>query len=238
MSANSSSAVDGELTVPPRFHPSNPCGSPTLLWDLILLFGTPYNPHANGKTMDPSTSALPNDGNKAMTLAASTHLNDVDLEAVGGLVQSIKDDPAKAKSTWAARITWKGAFASESKVREFEPTQSDEPPTLGGADAAANPAEQLLTALGNCLAVGYAANASVAGIKLDDLRIDVKGGIDLHPFLGLSDGHAGFESISATVKITSDAPREQLEELHAKVQATSPIGHTVAHPVPVEFTLA
>lgn len=173
-----------------------------------------------------------------MSITASTSLNNVDLEAVGGLVQAIKDDPAKAQTTWAARVSWKGAFASEAKVREFAPTESDEPPALGGADAAANPAEQLLSALGNCLAVGYAANASVAGIKLDDLRIDVKGGIDLHTFLGLSDGHAGFDAITATVKIDSDASREQLEELHAKVLASSPIGHTVRNEVPVDVTLA
>ena len=115
-----------------------------------------------------------------MTVATSSRLNDVNLEAVGGLVQAITDDPAKAQTTWAAHVTWKGGFASESRVREFAASPSDEPAGLGGEDTAPNPVEQLLGALGNCLAVGYAANASVAGIELRDLRVDLKGDVDLH----------------------------------------------------------
>lgn|GEM_PF-5093893 len=41
-------------------------------------------------------------------------------------------------------------------------------------DVAANPVEQLLAALGNCLAVGCAANASIAGIEIEDMRSRLK----------------------------------------------------------------
>lgn len=173
-----------------------------------------------------------------MTTSTTTRLNGVDIDAVGGLVNAIHDDPTKAQTTWNAHVTWKGAFASESRVRNFAPTQSDEPPGLGGGDTAANPVEQLLGALGNCLAVGYAAGATVAGIKLDDLRIDLKGDLDLHVFLGLRSGHAGFSKIEASVSITSEASREDLERLHAAVLASSPVGHTLSNPVPVTITLA
>lgn len=173
-----------------------------------------------------------------MTIDSVTRLNDVDLEAVGGLVQTIADDPAKAQTTWAAHVTWKGGFASEARVRKFAPTGSDEPAILGGGDTAANPVEQLLSALGNCLAVGYAANASVAGIAIDQLRVDLKGNLDLQVFLGLAEGHAGFDSIKAKVSLVSDAPREELEALHAKVLASSPVGHTLRTAVPVDIQLA
>lgn len=173
-----------------------------------------------------------------MSIDAGTRLNNVNIEAVGQLVQAIQDDPTKAETTWAAHVNWKGAFASEARSRNFEPTQSDEPEGLGGADAAPNPVEQLLGALGNCLAVGYAANATVAGIQLDDLRIDLKGDVNLQVFLGLTEGHAGFDSIEATVTIDSPASREELEELHAKVLSSSPVGHTLRNAVPVDVTLA
>ncbi|MEI7057610.1 OsmC family protein [Nocardioides sp. CCNWLW239] len=173
-----------------------------------------------------------------MSIDSTTQLNDVDLAAVGNLVQAIQDDPAKAHTTWAAHVTWKGAFVSEAKIRSFDPAPSDEPAGLGGGDTAPNPVEQLLGALGNCLAVGYAANASVAGIELDDLRIDLTGDIDLTVFLGLGDGHAGFDAIDATVTIASEAPREELEALHAKVLASSPVGHTLRSAVPVNVSLA
>ena len=167
-----------------------------------------------------------------------TRLNGVDLEAVGSFAQAVNADPEKAQTTWAAHVTWLGGFASESRGRGFAPTPSDEPPTLGGGNTAPNPVEQLLSALGNCLAVGYAANATVAGVAIDSLRIDLSGDIDLTVFLGLAEGHAGFDSITARVTLESSAPRDQLEALHAKVQASSPVGHTLARAIPLEITLA
>jgi uncharacterized OsmC-like protein len=173
-----------------------------------------------------------------MTAEVRHTLNDVALEAVGNLVEAIRQDDAKARTTWAAHVTWNGGFRSEARVRGFDPTPSDEPTALGGGDTAANPVEQLLGALGNCLAVGYAANATVAGIAIDRLTVDVKGDVDLKVFLGLAEGHAGFDSITARVRIDSPAPREELEALHRRVVASSPVGHTLNNAVPVEVELA
>ncbi|TDD63387.1 OsmC family peroxiredoxin [Kribbella antibiotica] len=171
-----------------------------------------------------------------MTTEAQATLNDVNLAAVGALVEAIQADPAKAKTTWSAHVTWNGAFRSAAKIRTFDPVPSDEPPALGGSDQAPNPVEQLLGALGNCLAVGYAANATVAGIGLDELTIDLKGDIDLHVFLGLAEGHAGFDSITATVRLKSTADPEAIAALHEKVRNSSPVGHTLGSAVPVTIT--
>ncbi|WP_229053334.1 OsmC family protein [Aeromicrobium sp. Leaf350] len=172
-----------------------------------------------------------------MTQQTTTQLNDVDLAAVGSLVEGIQGDPAKAATTWAAHVTWDGGFASHARVRQFDGIRSDEPPALGGGDTAPNPVEQLLGALGNCLAVGYAANASVAGVPIDALSIDLQGDLDLHVFLGLKEGHAGFDTIRAKVTLESSAPREQVEQLHARVLDSSPVGHTLRSAVPVDITL-
>ena len=125
-----------------------------------------------------------------MTTTTDGQLNQVNLGAVSALVEEIKQRPSAALTTWSAQVRWTGAFRSEAAVRGFVPITSDEPSVLGGTDSAPNPVEQLLGALGNCLAVGYAANASVAGITIRDLRIDLDGDIDLHAFLGLADEHA------------------------------------------------
>lgn len=167
-----------------------------------------------------------------------TPLNNVNLEAVGGLVQAITADPAKAQTTWAAQVKWTGAFASEARVRDFPAILSDEPAGLGGGDTAPNPVEQLLAALGNCLAVGYAANAAVAGIEIQELSIAVDGDIDLHSFLGLAGGHAGFNAIRAVVDLKADADAEAIEALHARVAASSPVGHTLNAPVELVITPA
>jgi uncharacterized OsmC-like protein len=173
-----------------------------------------------------------------MTTTPDGHLNQVDLGAVGALADKIKQRPSAALTKWSAEVRWTGAFRSEATVRGFAPNPSDEPKGIGGTDSAPNPVEQLLGALGNCLAVGYAINASAAGITIRDLRINLEGDLDLHTLLGLADGHAGFSVIRVAVHLDTDADDAAVAELHKKVAATSPVGQTLSKAIPVEINPA
>ena len=167
----------------------------------------------------------------------STNINNVNIAAVGALVQKIQDTPEKAHTKWGAEVVWKGGFKSEAKIGEHT-LYSDEPHGLGGEGTAPNPVEQVAAALGNCLAVGYAASATVQNITLDEVKIKVEGDIDLSTFLGLAQGNAGYESIRVSVHIKSSASAEELQALHKQVVATSPVGHTITRAVPVTVNLA
>src|ERR1700733_572005 len=172
----------------------------------------------------------------AGTAAAAGPLNEVNLGAAGALVDSIQKSPSAAETSWSAEVRWTGAFRSEATVRGFAPIASDEPSALGGTDRAPNPVEQLLSSLGNCLAVGYAANASVAGVEIRELRIALDGDIDLHAFLGLADGPGGFSAIRVVVHLDTAADEATVAELHRKVAATSPVGQTLSKAIPIEIT--
>ncbi len=167
----------------------------------------------------------------------TTKLNDVDLEAVGSLIGAVADNPEKGATVWKASVDWKGAFRSEASIRDFAPVPSDEPAGLGGTDTAPNPVEQLLAAFGNCLAVGYAANASAAGLEIEELRVDVEGDLDLATFLGLRAGNAGFTSIAVNVHLATDGDDAATAALHRKVVSTSPVGHTLGRAVPLSVEL-
>ena len=173
-----------------------------------------------------------------MPAADETRLNDVDIESVASLAGKIQEEPGVADTRWNARVKWKGGFRSEAAIRDFAPVASDEPPELGGSNTGPNPVEQVLAALGNYLAVGYAANATAAGIEIRDLSIELEGDLDLHTFLGLSDGNAGYSGITVKVNIDSDAPQADLDALHEKVTSTSPVGHTLSRAVPVKIELS
>ena len=168
---------------------------------------------------------------------SSNLLNEVDIDAVADLVGKIQEEPDVAATKWNAVVKWKGGFRSEATIREFAPIASDEPGTLGGTDSGPNPVEQILAAYGNCLAVGYAANATVAGIEIKDLSIELEGDLDLHTFLGLKEGNAGYDNITVKVNIDTDASPEALQELHDKVSNTSPVGHTLGRVIPVKIEL-
>lgn len=164
--------------------------------------------------------------------------NEVDLDAVIALVEAIQADPATAQTKWKAVVDWRGGLRTEARSREFGGVAYDEPPTLGGTNSAPNPVEQILGALGSCLAIGYAANATAQGITITDLRIELEGDLDLHTFLGLGAGNAGFSAIRATVHLDADADPAVIEALHLKVVSTSPVGHTITRPIEVAVDLA
>lgn len=173
-----------------------------------------------------------------MTDTLEKNLNDVAIGRVASLAEKISNEPHVADTKWRAEVRWTGGFRSEAQVRNFAPSASDEPEQLGGTDTGPNPVEQLLGALGNCLAVGYAANATAAGIAINNMTIDVEGDLDLHTFLGLKGDHAGFSGIKVKVNLDSDASPEALQTLHEKVIGTSPVGHTLSRAIPVDIALA
>ena len=172
-----------------------------------------------------------------MPAPVANALNDVDMNSVASLAEKIQQKPEVADTKWSAQVKWKGGFRSEATIRDFQPMTSDEPPALGGTNTGPNPVEQVLAALGNCLAVGYAANATAAGIEIKDLSIDIEGDVDLHTFLGLTQGNAGYSGITVKVNIDSDASPADLKTLHDKVTNTSPVGHTLSRAVPVKIEL-
>lgn len=163
-------------------------------------------------------------------------LNDVDIATVATLTEAVETNPENGATTWKARVDWNGGFRSESHIRDFA-VDIDEPTTLGGADSAPNPVELLLASLGGCLVVGVAANATARGIELSELSIELEGELDLQTFLGLTDGHAGYSSIRASIDVDSDADDAEIEALVEHVVATSPVGHTLTTTVPVEVAL-
>lgn len=164
-------------------------------------------------------------------------VNGLETEKLMQVVETVKQNWEKGRTVWKASTSWKGAFKVETCSRDFT-LLADEPEMLCGTNTAANPVEMILQAYGACLTIGYAMNAAVRGIDIDDIKIDLEGEIDLPGFLGLEppeklhmDKLPGFKSIRARVQIKSKADRKALQELHKHVIATSPVGTTLSRPV-------
>lgn len=156
--------------------------------------------------------------------------NGVNAGAVIDFARQLGSDAPPDGTPFRAEVRWRGGFRNEIVVRDLPSTFADEPEILGGTDSAANPVEQILGALGSCLAIGYTAGAVARGIIIDDLRIELVGNIDLPVFFGLKDGHAGFERVDARVFLKTDAAAEVIEALHTDVFRTSPVGNTLERP--------
>lgn len=169
-------------------------------------------------------------------------LNGLDLAALDETIEQVRANPACGQVAFRVKTEWKGQTRSESTVDsytiggEIVPRSftivADEPNELLGTNVAPNPQELLMSAVNACMMVGYVAQASVRGITLDECRIETEGELDLRGFLGIDDAvPPGYRRINYTVWLEGDGTREQYEEMHQAVMATSPNYFNMAQPI-------
>ena len=181
----------------------------------------------------------------------SKKLNGIDVNQLLATVNAIKENPEIARFQFRSETEWVNGGQSRSRVQGFfgagtedssrkEPfiIEGDEPPVLLGSNTGPNAVEAILASIGSCLAVGFVYNAAAQGINVKSLMFTIKGDIDLHGFLGLSEEiRPGYQNISISYRINSDAKREKIEELCEYVQRTSPVLDIVRNGLPVSVTL-
>jgi uncharacterized OsmC-like protein len=179
----------------------------------------------------------------------TSKVNGIDLDALRETRAAIEQNADHGRVQFAVKTEWKGQTRSESVVENYTiggnrverhfTIAADEPLELLGTNAAPNPQELLMSAVNACMMVGYIAQAAIRGIKLEACRIETQGELDLRGFLGVDDSiPAGYRRIDYRVFIEGDGTREQYEEIHAAVRATSPNFFNMAQPIEMCGTLA
>jgi uncharacterized OsmC-like protein len=152
------------------------------------------------------------------------------------VIQAVRDDPANGRLTLAAGGVNADGVACRSQIRDHG-LAIDEPMALGGTDTGPNPVELVLAALGSCQAITYRIWAGLLGIRLDEVRFETEGDIDIAGLLGLSDVRPGLGGIRHRVILVGPEPEERYRDLMAAVDAHCPVLDIVANPVPVEHEL-
>jgi len=176
-------------------------------------------------------------------------VNGLDLAALDETVAAVSEDARRGQVAFRVRTDWKGQTKSETTVDSYTlggeriprsfTIVADEPHELLGTNAAPNPQELLMSAVNACMVVGYVAQASARGISLDACRIETEGELDLRGFLGIDESvPAGYRRISYTVFLEGDGTRDQYEDIHQAVMATSPNYFNMAQPIQMVGRLA
>ncbi|MFU7592683.1 OsmC family protein, partial [Priestia sp. RMT2NF4] len=96
--------------------------------------------------------------------------------------------------------------------------------------------ELLLSALGGCLSLAFVATASLMGIKVNSLEVNVSGQLDLTVMLGLKEGNPGFNEVDVQFTVDIDADDKQVEELVSKAMEISPVKNSLERNVQVNST--
>lgn len=176
-------------------------------------------------------------------------VNGIDLKALEETVEAIRQDSSRGEVAFRVKTEWKGQTRSESTVEGYviggHPVArrftiaADEPHELLGTNSAPNPQELLMSAVNACMMVGYVAQAAVRGVTLESCTIETDGQLDLRGFLGLDDQvPPGYRRINYTVSLQGDGTREQYEDIHRAVMATSPNYFNMARPIEMNGRLA
>ena len=177
--------------------------------------------------------------------AATPAVNGIDVGGLFDLIDGVKQDPAKAKTSWRVATMWQGQTRSRSQIEAFAiggdtvprrfAIDIDEPSELGGSNQFANPQEHLLAALNACMTVGYVAQCAMRGITLERLEIETTGEIDLRGFLGIDPAvAAGYETLRCVVRLKGDGSKDEFARIHAAVMATSPNFYNLSRRIALE----
>lgn len=154
--------------------------------------------------------------------------------AVMRSIEGIQANPKISTVFFKASTQWEEDVRCSATVRNFAPMIIDEPPELGGQDAGPNPVELVLVALGTCQEIMYSAYASVMGIELTSVKVDIKGKLDLKGLFGLDKSvPAGYTSISFLAEIESDADEDAIRSLIETVEAHCPVMDTLIRPMAI-----
>jgi uncharacterized OsmC-like protein len=167
------------------------------------------------------------------TSTSSQQINGINATALRDTIDAVNDNTLLGASSWRVNSAWVGGTRSDHHVegvaiggeffkRPFT-LKVDEPEALCGTNQFANPQEYLLASLNACMMVGYVALATLMGIRLTRLEVEVSGDIDLRGFLGIDPNvKSGYADLKQTVRIAGDGTKEQFERIHNTVKATSP----------------
>ncbi|WP_265519755.1 OsmC family protein [Nitratireductor luteus] len=177
-----------------------------------------------------------------------TEVNGWTVEHISEAVEGVRQQPEAGVLTWRSRVAWDGAFGLDVRTLDIEQLgqrmprhftmRGDHPPELLGQNTGPTAVETLLAALGACMTGTFAAQATVRGVALSRLEVDVQAEMDLNGFFGLKPVSPAVSDVKLVYRVESDASPETLSDILDATKALSPVFNTVTRPVAVEAAFA
>ncbi len=182
---------------------------------------------------------------------SSKLLNGVDTQVLSSVFSSIQNHPDTAKATFSVSSEWNGGFTVASSCKDFRiGTQMverknaytivhDFPEQFSGEGKGPTVCENCMASLGTCITQTIVAHATAMEIKLDGIRIDVEGDVDIRGFSGVSENvRPGAQEFRVNVHLESkSATKEQLDKLYEIGKRFSPAMDTLTHSTTIKTSL-
>jgi uncharacterized OsmC-like protein len=177
----------------------------------------------------------------------SAALNGISLDALESAPETLAQAPEQGILSFQTRTRWLGGVRSRSEVAGLEAggrrverrhvIDADEPPQFFGGDSAPSPQELLLAGIGACLSATYAMQATVMGIELCSLEVEVRGTLDMRGALDLAEVRPGYPEVDIRVHVDAHATPAQIQLLHQQCMKSSPNFYQLTTAIPARTQL-
>jgi len=182
-------------------------------------------------------------------------VNGLNTKTLRDLAESLKKDQSSGRATFYSDTEWQTGMKSlttisgykidgkmkKSQERKFA-LQGDEMNEISGTDTAPGAVEEMMYAVGTCIAAAANANAAMMGVKLSKIEVALESDIDIHGLMGLDPKvRPGILDFRTTITIAGNADEAKLKEIAMKGYQLSPVSDTVrngvAHAVPPKIII-
>jgi uncharacterized OsmC-like protein len=156
-------------------------------------------------------------------------LNGNNVTELNQFIEAVRHDPMRADRHPTLTAHWVGGGRAR--------VECDGNVLYIGGDGELNAMRVLLAALAACDVDVIATQASLMGLEIETLSVDVDGHYNVCAYLGLPDAPgSGYDSVAYTIhaRIPGATP-EQLSELRRHVESGSPIGDSLARAIPLKL---
>lgn len=159
-----------------------------------------------------------------------TTLNGVDVGELSDRIAQCRVEPERAERKPHLVVEWLGGDRSRVRIANKE-LEVNGPGQLG-------PMQLVLAAFASCEIDVIATNATLMGLSIETLTIDVDAHFDVRSYLGLDGPGSGYDQIAYTVRLRAPGATEaQLRRLREAVERASPVGDTLTRNVRVETSV-
>lgn len=149
-------------------------------------------------------------------------LNGMDPAAIAAAIAQAQVEPATAERHPRLVAEWTGG--DRSRVRIDGKTLDVSGP--GQLD----PMQLVLAAYAGCVIDVVATHATLMGVAIESLEIDVVAHFDVRTYMGLDGPPSGYDRLVLDVRLRApDITAEQMGRLQDAVERASPVGATLGH---------
>lgn len=154
-------------------------------------------------------------------------------EALERSVKAVTLRPAVARGTGVTKVRLGPGLECEAVDGQWRLTVGMTE-TYGGSNAGPTPGVYGRTALGSCLAMGYAMWAARLGVPLDALEVEIHADYDARGELGVADDvRPGYSEIRYVVRVESPAPEAEVLRMLDTAERYSSYRDDFANTVPL-----